>query len=103
MLYSRNWHIIVNQLYFNKNFKNKNFLNYSNELIYKTERDSDFTNKPMVTKGEEMGERIVGSWDWQMHTVVHAQMVNRDFWTARETCSIFCDDLYGKGYVHLHN
>ena len=30
----------------------------SNELIYKTETDSDLENKLMVTKGERMGRGI---------------------------------------------
>ena len=36
-----------------------------NELIYKTETDSDFKNKLMITKGEMWGEgrdKLVG-WD----------------------------------------
>ena len=34
-----------------------------NEVIYKTETDSDIENKLMVTKGERGGEGKLGVWD----------------------------------------
>ena len=37
--------------------------NVANELIYKTEIDSDIENKLMVTKGEGARERYRQIWD----------------------------------------
>ena len=47
--------------------------NSTNELIYKTETDSDIENKLLVTKGESGGRggggrNKLGVWDQQMHT-----------------------------------
>ena len=42
-----------------------NLKNDTNELIYKTERDSDIENKLTVTKGESRvgGRHKLGIWD----------------------------------------
>ena len=41
-----------------------NLKRWSNEFIYKTETDSDFKNKLMVTKGERWwGRDKLGGWD----------------------------------------
>ena len=52
LLYSRHYHNIINQLYFNKTLKNK-----------ATE------NKRMVAKGKKGGK--LGSWDWRMHMTIY--------------------------------
>ena len=51
----------------------RNLKNDTNELIYKTETDSDIENKLLVTKGESGGRggggrNKLGVWDQQMHT-----------------------------------
>ena len=40
-----------------------NLKNYTNELIYKIEKDSDIENKPMFIKKERMRRDKLGVWD----------------------------------------
>ena len=39
------------------------YVESKNELIYKTETDSDIENKLMVTKGEKSGGGKLGIWE----------------------------------------
>ena len=45
--------------------------NDTNELIYKTETDSQASKTTTVIKRDKSGEGMVEVWDWHMHTVVY--------------------------------
>ena len=44
--------------------------NDTNELIYKTERLTDFKNKLIVPKGKSWGWDKLGVWDWYIYTTI---------------------------------
>ena len=55
----------------------------------------------MITKEE--GLVGLGVWDWQMHTFVYGTVGQRGLATQhREIYSVFCDNLYGHGYMHMY-
>ena len=49
----------------------------TNELIYKTEIDTDIENKLTVTTGETLGKDKLGSWDWHIHTTIPKIRINK--------------------------
>ena len=52
----------------------------------------------MVTKGTGGQKRDgLGFGGWHMYTIVYG--IDKD----RELYSIFCDNLYGNGYVYMYN
>ena len=55
LLYHRNWHNTVNQIYFD-------FFNVTKELIYDRNKLTDFKIKLRVTKGESWGDKL-GEYD----------------------------------------
>ena len=69
--------------------------NATNELIYKTEKDSDSENEFKVAKEEGLGEQI-GSWDAHAHTAIF-KMDNQQGPTVqhRELCSMLCGSWDG--------
>ena len=56
------------------NLKNNN----KNELMCRTETDSDFENKLRLSKGTGGGWDGLGVWDWHRHTVVLEWLANGD-------------------------
>ena len=50
---------------------------YINELTYKTERDSETENKTYGCWEEEWGERIVGEFEMDMHTLLYLKWTNQ--------------------------
>ena len=64
--------------------------NATNELIYKTEKDSDSENEFKVAKEEGLGNRQ-GVWDGHVHTAVF-KTDNQQGPTVqhRELCSMLC-------------
>ena len=53
-------------------------INGVNELIYKTEIDSDLENKRMITKGERKHGDKLGVWDQHIHTTHIKYIINKD-------------------------
>ena len=70
--------------------------NATNELIYKTEKDSDSENEFKVAKEEGLGNRQ-GVWDGHVHTAVF-KTDNQQGPTVqhRELCSMLCGSPDGK-------
>ena len=68
-----------------------------NELIYKTETNSQTSKTVIVTKGERWGEGWIGGLG-----LAYAHYCIWNIWSAGTCCIaqeallIFCDDLYGK-------
>ena len=67
---------------------------HTNELIYKTEIDSDVKNKLMVTKGEG------GGMNWEtgidIYTLLYIKYITNKNLLYSTGNSVFCNDLYGK-------
>jgi len=55
---------------------------YINELTYKTERDSETENKTYSCWEEEWGERIVGEFEMDMHTLLYLKWTNQQALTV---------------------
>lgn len=68
------------------------FLNDTNELIYKTKRLTDIENKLMVTKGERAGRDKLGVCDEHIHTTIY-KINNKDLLYSTRNCVQPCNDL----------
>ena len=71
----------------------------TNELIYRTERDSQTLKTNLwLLKGTGGGERDgLGVWDWHVHTVLSGMTGQ---WGPavqhQELCPMFCDHLHAE-------
>ena len=81
-----------------------NFKNDTNELIYKTETDSQTLKINLWLPKEKGGGRNRwGVWEWQRHIFVYG--MGGQWGPAvqhREFYSMFCDNLYGNGDVYRY-
>ena len=69
----------------------------TNELICRTEANSQTLKNLWLLKGTGGGRDGMGVWDWQMHSEVY-EMIGQQgpaVW-HRELSPIFCDNLCGK-------
>ena len=89
--------------------------NDTNELIYKTERLTDFKNKLIVPKGKSWGWDKLGVWDWYIYTTIfkidnlqfssvqllsHVQLFATPWITAHQASLSIASSKFTQTHVH---